>query len=225
MKIANKAPNGLYLKFLGDSGVIKAEADVIDEQEIFTIHPCSELSQFALQSLKENKEDLSSIENQLLKHQLKEARDKLSSSENELEEAKIDSERKSICMLETFENSYCDDAAVIQAEKVRLELELEKSKSEIEELRLLHHDNLSAMRAEKEALENEVEKSKNEIMTLGLKFNDHLAITTEKTKEKQAELSWRNEECVSLTADCLNFQAARECLNTSTEMFKHSLAA
>mmetsp|Transcript_26372 Transcript_26372/g.25245 ORF Transcript_26372/g.25245 Transcript_26372/m.25245 type:complete len:152 (-) Transcript_26372:438-893(-) len=49
-KIAIKAPNLLYLKVLGDSGVIKAEADVIDEQEIFTIHPCNESSQFALQS-------------------------------------------------------------------------------------------------------------------------------------------------------------------------------
>jgi hypothetical protein len=205
-------------------------------QEVQRIWKDYEIVMAENESLKENKKDLSflklssSIENQLLKHQLKEARGKLSFSENELEEAKIDSERKSIFMLEMFENSYCDDAAVMQAEKVRLELELEKSKSEIEELRLesetnsvemlelLHHDKLIAMRLEKEALENELQNSKNEIMTLGLKFNDHVAMTTEEKRKKQAELLWRNEECVSLTADCLNFQAATECLNTSTEM-------
>jgi hypothetical protein len=49
-KIAIKAPNGRFLQVLGDNGMIKAGADVIDTWETFTIHPCNGSSQFAMQS-------------------------------------------------------------------------------------------------------------------------------------------------------------------------------
>jgi hypothetical protein len=49
-KIAIKAPNGRFLQVLGESGVIKAGADVIDTWETFIVHPCNGSSHFAMQS-------------------------------------------------------------------------------------------------------------------------------------------------------------------------------